>query len=633
MSAYCRLVLVWFIVLLHFGLCNADARPLTEAEVTTLQGHNSDKEAAQILAMHLGEEPDLDVIPLLLELNDSPLVDSFFRGYRSTPQANLPDPQLDALTSQLVTSPELFRNTFSTNAVQWGFLYHATRYPSRESWQKYYQVMKRAYAENALNPGYRQAGINWNIVFVILPNDLPDIEESIAAFLPLMHDGCQGGALLAFLGKHHYAPAIDRMRDLYMRAQASNPNRGHECISEITYAIAALQTRSASDFLVQRLRWTLEQTPIDWIDADPIFEVLGSTRMEAQIDYENLAHDILSKQHDPKDQARLEMLFRREIEQARRAREFTSNNLFYWLTPHSLNHSLVSSYAALVQSFIEHGVNLDGADGTGTSPLCRAVNSNEFEIVHLLAKGGANVNRSGRGRGECLPLGIIASKDNVSEAAYLLAHGAHVDDYDSVGWTSLHRATEAGNVPMMKLLLAHGANVNAKVNTPHPGGDVLRDNATSLHFAVSNFGYQGKGDEVIRVLLEHKSDVNARTAAGATPLAIAVFRRYQHVLMMRDRQQHPRLPQPGERNTSTEYLSATLSRSENLVRILIDRGADVSLGYTDQISEVTPIIIAHEMGDGKMEELLKSKGAFLNPLVLAKRKAMMSMGTMMGPGH
>jgi hypothetical protein len=56
--------------------------------------------------------------------------------------------------------------------------------------------------------------------------------------------------------------------------------------------------------------------------------------------------------------------------------------------------------------------------------------------------------------------------------------------------------------------------------------------------------------------------------------------------------------------------------------------------YTAANTYVTPIIMAQEIGDTRMVDLLKSKGAFLDPVLLAKRKVIKALGLMMmGPGH
>ena len=76
----------------------------------------------------------------------------------------------------------------------------------------------------------------------------------------------------------------------------------------------------------------------------------------------------------------------------------------------------------------------------------------------------------------------------------------------SVDWTPLHEAAEKGNTEAVKLLLAAGADVNAKT----PFG------TTALHLAA----VRNKA-EVVRLLLASGANVEAKGSNGATPLVHA----------------------------------------------------------------------------------------------------------------
>lgn len=73
----------------------------------------------------------------------------------------------------------------------------------------------------------------------------------------------------------------------------------------------------------------------------------------------------------------------------------------------------------------------------------------------------------------------------------------HATDPD--GYTPLHRASYSNNVPLVKLLLAHGADPNA----------VTEFGWTPVHSAC-----QWTNAECVAVLLQHGADVNARTDGG-----------------------------------------------------------------------------------------------------------------------
>lgn len=80
----------------------------------------------------------------------------------------------------------------------------------------------------------------------------------------------------------------------------------------------------------------------------------------------------------------------------------------------------------------------------------------------------------------------------------------HANDAD--GYTPLHRASYNANVPLLKLLLAHGADPNAR---------------TQFGWTPVHSSCQWTHAECVAVLLQHGADVNARTNGDQTPLHIA----------------------------------------------------------------------------------------------------------------
>lgn len=112
------------------------------------------------------------------------------------------------------------------------------------------------------------------------------------------------------------------------------------------------------------------------------------------------------------------------------------------------------------------------------------------------------------------PLHGAARNDHKDVVKVLLAHGAEVNAKDNEGATPLHLAAGRGNKDVAELLLANKAEVNAK----------RRGDATPLHNAAS-----GGHKDVMRLLLAHEADVNATTWGGDTPLHYAALGSGVHI--------------------------------------------------------------------------------------------------------
>jgi ankyrin repeat protein len=91
---------------------------------------------------------------------------------------------------------------------------------------------------------------------------------------------------------------------------------------------------------------------------------------------------------------------------------------------------------------------------------------------------------------------------------------------DGTGWTPLHWATEDHNFQdgsVLRLLLEHGADINARCQIGR----------TPLHVATYN-GALG----VVRVLLEHGADVEAKNNDGQTASQVAIEEGHDQVVKL-----------------------------------------------------------------------------------------------------
>src|SRR3954471_9932356 len=99
---------------------------------------------------------------------------------------------------------------------------------------------------------------------------------------------------------------------------------------------------------------------------------------------------------------------------------------------------------------------------------------------------------------------------DVASTEAILATGFNPNTRDNMGATALHDAVWTGNVPLVRLLLDHGADPNI----PHAEGL-----STPLHYAAIK-GHAG----IAVMLLDHGADIKVADRSGSTALHLAAAR-------------------------------------------------------------------------------------------------------------
>ncbi|EMS50059.1 Protein TANC2 [Triticum urartu] len=124
---------------------------------------------------------------------------------------------------------------------------------------------------------------------------------------------------------------------------------------------------------------------------------------------------------------------------------------------------------------------------------------NQLYVPNLALPGGT---------GKKTPLEHAVDGNNLPALRYLLDHGADLNQEEDDGDTVLHHAARKGRCEIVKLLLARGADVNGS-----------SEHGTPLHLAAV------KGHEsTVEVLLEHHADVNKVVTSNlVTPLKAALL--------------------------------------------------------------------------------------------------------------
>jgi len=162
-----------------------------------------------------------------------------------------------------------------------------------------------------------------------------------------------------------------------------------------------------------------------------------------------------------------------------------------------LSEAAMRGDRAAVVSFLKQGVDVDGAQGDGSTALHWAAFNDDLETAKILIAAGANVKVTTR-EGGITPLFMASTNGDAAVIGALLKAGAEAGSKKANGTTALMLASASGSADAVKLLLDHGAGVNAK-EAVH--------GQTALMFAAAL-----NRDEVVRLLLANGADPNVATS-------------------------------------------------------------------------------------------------------------------------
>ena len=161
-------------------------------------------------------------------------------------------------------------------------------------------------------------------------------------------------------------------------------------------------------------------------------------------------------------------------------------------------HAKYSRNEQRVQEILATGIELNifEAAATGQTDRVRALLGADPALVNAYAADGF------------FPLALAVFFGNADTAAALLDAGADVNmqSRESMKIAPLHSALAIKRADLVTLLLARGANPNARAET----------GLTPLHSAA-----QGGDTELARLLVDHGADVNARDDRGRSPRDLA----------------------------------------------------------------------------------------------------------------
>ena len=156
-----------------------------------------------------------------------------------------------------------------------------------------------------------------------------------------------------------------------------------------------------------------------------------------------------------------------------------------------------------VRSLLKQGANVNATQADGATALHWASYRDDLESADLLIRNGANVNaRNDLG---ATPLWAACQNGSESMVGRLLTAGANPNAALLLGETPVMVAARSGSPAVVELLAAKGANVNARAARGQ----------TALMWAVAQ-----KQPEVVKVLLANGADIHARSDSWTEVMAV-----------------------------------------------------------------------------------------------------------------
>ncbi|KAH0489354.1 hypothetical protein TgHK011_009786 [Trichoderma gracile] len=243
-------------------------------------------------------------------------------------------------------------------------------------------------------------------------------------------------------------------------------------------------------------------------------------------------------------------------------------------------------------------VNAEGSRFSEYSALQLAVMENRPDVFDALLDAGANINAISQNEGGETVLHTAVQQGRLDMVEKVIAAGADVNMKAARhrGRTVLQSAAENGHMDIVKVLLSAGADVKTE--------SVDEIGRTALQAAA------GRGHlEIAKLLLDAGADVNAAPSQqlGQPALHAALNGGHPDVaLMLLNTVAGVNTELKGCRETALQIASA--KGYSNIVRILLDAGADVNAKPTEHYQKGSALQAAAAEGHSGIVEMLLAAG-------------------------
>ena len=197
-------------------------------------------------------------------------------------------------------------------------------------------------------------------------------------------------------------------------------------------------------------------------------------------------------------------------------------------------------------------------------------------------------------------LSITEPRVNVGDVVDAIEAGATINVRCADGISPLHHAAASHGVPVVELLLEHGADIHAVSNAGE----------TPLLYAIGGRGGADDNDPELETLLNAGADINWKMEYGQSALHVAAaFGKPNALATLLEH--GPDLEPVDHRGLTALHYAAAYNATTEPARLLLEAGLDPNASSD---AGVTPLHFAAIYGSAEVSRMLLDAGADVNPI-------------------